>query len=473
MEITNSYRKDNTFLILILKNMKIKKYKNTPGRLPRPIAASDMTSHVAAIPLRQQRNDVEQQTLNTNRMRSFDTKERKAGQKAEVQRRKQKRQRVKQTANPHVDAATIQDNQSAINADDAAIEQQVAQEAERNNPYGTYRLNLNQGTLRGLSDNEWKESRGTLMNLADKLDGDNMFSRGLKRELTEMSQGKSFVNGLWNGFGQAGTAATIISNPWTVARYTLSGEGINYFPRMFGDRTLGDILADNTDWMTRGTGNTIVPLVGPQAVYHAPRLIPQRIRNGIYTTVTPFSYSFSAFKDGLRGLKLAFDPKWKFDPNELPERMRNISWSTTREELRDQAWRKALKVQQREGIPEIYKPNGDGTFSYDLDAIEKITGDKINISDKLSSRTLKPGESKVVYDFITGNGGNVKLTRTKNGDYIMEDLWDLQPFKRSPQSYDWPIHEKILNLANKLGLRDIEMLHLVGGKPFMLRYTMQ
>jgi len=60
MEITNSYRKDNTFLILILKNMKIKKYKNTPGRLPRPIAASDMTSHVAAIPLRQQRNDVEQ-----------------------------------------------------------------------------------------------------------------------------------------------------------------------------------------------------------------------------------------------------------------------------------------------------------------------------------------------------------------------------------------------------------------------------
>jgi len=39
--------------------MKIKKYKNAPGRLPRPIAASDMTSHVAAIPLRQQRNDVE------------------------------------------------------------------------------------------------------------------------------------------------------------------------------------------------------------------------------------------------------------------------------------------------------------------------------------------------------------------------------------------------------------------------------
>lgn len=61
--------------------MQIKKYQNTPGQLPKPIAASDMTSHVAAMPLRQQRNDVEQQTLNTNRMRSFDAKERDADQK--------------------------------------------------------------------------------------------------------------------------------------------------------------------------------------------------------------------------------------------------------------------------------------------------------------------------------------------------------------------------------------------------------
>ena len=88
-----------------------------------------------------------------------------------------------------------------------------------------------------------------------------MLSRGVKRELTDMSRGKSVFNGLWNGFGNASLAAGVATNPVTALKYAAATEGINHIPYLFGsDRTFGDILADNTSWMTRDAGNTVVPL---------------------------------------------------------------------------------------------------------------------------------------------------------------------------------------------------------------------
>lgn len=296
--------------------MQIKKYQSTPGPLPKPIATSDMTSHVAAMPLRQQRNDVEQQTLNTNRMRSFDAKEREAGQKAEVQRRKQKRQRVKQTANPHVDAATIQDNQFAMNVGDAAIEQQVAQEAERNNPYGAYRLSLNQGTLKGLSDAEAEERMGFFANLGDALGVTNArhdANRSLAARMADQM--------LWNldSRNPSGGLQGVVSNP---AIMTMGAAGLNYGTLLgLGSTLFGASIANHLTYPF--TGKTIgqhigdyFPIitgkVGDNIIYGIGTLNPSTRRMLSYanernTWYSPFEYMTAHTPQGRRIISMAMN----------------------------------------------------------------------------------------------------------------------------------------------------------------------
>ena len=101
--------------------------------------------------------------------------------------------------------------------------------------------------------------------------------------------------------------------------------------------------------------------------------------------------------------------------------------------FRDAAWKKYLGVS--DGSP-YYVKNKNGTWSYNLDEIEKLTKDGIKFGDKLQPS----GTSMVSGDFLTSAGGNLslkveKVNRNIGGNenikrYIFKDRWDLHPFSR-------------------------------------------
>ena len=247
--------------------MQIKKYQRPNQQLERTIAASDQTSQVAAIPLKQQKADVEQQALNVNRMRSTDAKVRNAGYKAEVQRHKQKRQRAKQTANPHVDAATVQDNQLVENVVNNAIEQEVAQQAERHNPYGFYRRSYDpsspmyQGAYTGLTPEEAEDKMGFFANLGDAIgttNARNDSNRSLAARMADQM--------LWNldsrnpsgGLQGAASNPAIMTmgaagaTPQQLIKFLGFGEGFNHITYPFTGKTVGQHIGD---WIPIVTGN--------------------------------------------------------------------------------------------------------------------------------------------------------------------------------------------------------------------------
>ena len=88
-----------------------------------------------------------------------------------------------------------------------------------------------------------------------------------------------------------------------------------------------------------------------------------------------------------------------------------------------------------DGSP-YYVKNNNGTWSYNLDEIEKLTKDGIKFGDNLQSS----GTSMVSRDFLTSAGGNLslkveKVNRNIGGNenikrYTFKDRWDLHPFSR-------------------------------------------
>ena len=101
--------------------------------------------------------------------------------------------------------------------------------------------------------------------------------------------------------------------------------------------------------------------------------------------------------------------------------------------FRDAAWKKYLGVS--DGSP-YYVKNKNGTWSYNLDEIEKLTKDGIKFGEFYG-----PTETPIVApDFLTSAGGSLslkvdKLNHNLGGSenlkrYVFKDRWDLHPFSR-------------------------------------------
>ena len=171
-------------------------------------------------------------------------------------------------------------------------------------------------------------------------------------------------------------------------------------------------------------------------------LVPSNRAAHIYVNVSPNSYYGhnsqikGAVKDMLKGHKADISkPKWEIKntyEGYLPQydaaTAKNIG--TT---FRDAAWKKYLGLS--DGSP-YYVKNNNGTWSYNLDEIEKLTKNGIKFGDQ-----YKPaGTSMVSGDFLTSAGGNLslkveKVNRIIGGNenikrYTFKDRWDLHPFSK-------------------------------------------
>ena len=172
-------------------------------------------------------------------------------------------------------------------------------------------------------------------------------------------------------------------------------------------------------------------------------LVPSNRAAHVYVNVSPNSYYGhtseikGAVKDMLKGRKADVSkPKWgikgSFKEDYLPQYDEEVA-NNIGNTFRDAAWKKYLGLS--DGSP-YYVKNKNGTWSYNLDEIEKLTKDGIKF-EKWYSPTEKP---VVVGDFLTSAGGNLSLKVEKFSNnlggikdlkrYTFKDRWDLHPFSR-------------------------------------------
>lgn len=246
-----------------------------------------------------------------------------------------------------------------------------------------------------------------------------------------------------------------------------------------------------------GFGNPILNLgfdvllpVGAGRSYNIARQIisPSKRAAHAYVSILPTSYSNigKRFQDWTKSIMSGKDadiahPKWSWDQLRetstayLPKSLYN------REEIaaltRDDAWRIYNRL---EPIHNMYIKNPDGTYSYNLDLINKL-------SEKNGRATFKPWVERnaIPIDYVTGSGGFLgKMANYNLGSYgskqygvqVIEDTWDLQPFSREFMD------ETILQRLNLGSLRNykpfkaldnfigrFEVGSISGGKPFKMR----
>lgn len=172
-------------------------------------------------------------------------------------------------------------------------------------------------------------------------------------------------------------------------------------------------------------------------------LVPSNRAAHVYTNVSPASYYGhtdqikGAVKDMLKGQKADISkPKWNmegsFKKDYLPQYDEEVA-NNIGNTFRDAAWKKYLGLS--DGSP-YYVKNKNGTWSYNLDEIEKLTKNGIDFGGRLEPT----GTSIVSGDFLTSAGGNLSLKVEKVNQsaggignmkrYVFRDRWDLHPFSR-------------------------------------------
>lgn len=484
--------------------MQIKKYQNVSGRLPKPIIASDMTSHITEMPLRQQKAEVGQQTLNTNRMRSTDAKEREVGRKAEVQRRKYKRQRIANTNNKL--AETIVNN---------AIEQEVAQQVERNNPYGFYRRSFDpsspiyQGSITSLSDAQWEDRNGIFANIGDTLGITNARNDQNRSQLA-----RSLDRALWNldsrnpSGGLEGiatnpaimTMGTVGSTPTQILSFLGAGTLFNNLTTPFTGKTIGQYIGDSLPIITNTQGDLAATTFGGITYGTA---APYRARVAFYNNKNPYGYGNSLGEDKnikeihnlpsevSRGIvefltpfsawKPKNDPYWKkvLQQDKYKDKtIANIPIGADAE-FRDMIFRQVLKLPQNKNGT-IFVRNPDGTYGIDMAKRNEVVkqyggsdydGTIIEITD--SPRDYHY-DNFSDYDFLTvdniaGVGARAKGTykvdpNTSEATITMSDMWDVQPFSDDRNPLPWLKSNKA---------KQFEVIKFLGGKPTTQVFTVK
>lgn len=121
---------------------------------------------------------------------------------------------------------------------------------------------------------------------------------------------------------------------------------------------------------------------------------------------------------------------------------------------RDEAWRKYLQLPSR---TDIYLPNGDGTYRYNIPKISELAGGEFK---PYPANKIVDGVPVNVMDKVTGAGGGLTKSEVYEtqapyrnaqgiydiiGKHVIEDDWDLHPFSRAEDQ----VIGKLQSLVNK------------------------
>lgn len=228
------------------------------------------------------------------------------------------------------------------------------------------------------------------------------------------------------------------------------------------------------------SGSMLLSLLGAKK---AGNDLQERARKAMYQKITPLGYGNEhPFITKSRWAEIR---EWvadivsgrKIDTNDIPK------WKTYLEnyssmdshgriglnnkasaEFRDQAYRKALRLNPRNKSKNIYTKNPDGkTYSYN-ENVEKIR--KETNSGPTPSSDSFISKSGPVGDYITGNGGWVSKVEGPDGSIYMYDKWDLHPFSDHRTIWKW-------GSKNIPGLRKFNASKWLGMDEFVLKHKVK
>lgn len=242
---------------------------------------------------------------------------------------------------------------------------------------------------------------------------------------------------------------------------------------------------------------------------HTPFHIRQRLLDSAYQNITPLGYKgvsklkaskgreiLNTVTDAITGKGLNNEvPKWKVKlfkaVENNPELAKDFNYPEyglnfkTFIDFRDEAWRLATNKNKYKG--KLYKLNPNGTYSYDLDEVERIRAATGSAPFKGGNIILKGNTpenvgipiTRIANDPVTLNGGFVsvetipeRLISSNNQYYLgapsytIRDVWDLQPFKDKYRSLGGEKLHKLLSKSKRL--KNFEVLSALGGNPFVL-----
>lgn len=228
------------------------------------------------------------------------------------------------------------------------------------------------------------------------------------------------------------------------------------------------------------------------------------IRKAAYNQITPASYDnrlmkyysneISKNQQFWRTVRDSFNPKVTFGKLKHPEWRRRIETSPEYKpddsrmyfdrvydkavlNNREDAFKLALKL----GKPELYRYNGNGTFSYNTTNdymkrtfVPESDFIKLNLRKQpyIEARQAAFRNGKMVdYDAFTTNGGYVTVRPLGHNTFVMEDTWDLQPFLDATRRNDLNFgFDAVKKTMNKIA-PDFEVLHALGGKPIKVAHV--
>lgn len=261
-----------------------------------------------------------------------------------------------------------------------------------------------------------------------------------------------------------------------------------------------------SDYTGQAVNNTFDFLLSSLGAQAASRIRP-RARAVAYNNITPWSYKDvdlgtyhinkgMEMKDAIREFftpgnvdtqyprwRQRIDEHWALHPEEATEGgsvyKGDFIPRGAAVEFRDQAFAKALDQPYNPRLAEnnVYLSNGDGTYSYNLDNVDKVRkqyGD-IGFSGELAPhRKYSSGYE----DNITTNGGGVAIEKLPEGLYRMTDTWDIAPLQhylplwieKLPMSVqDILKTQRGQQLVDKV--KNIDAIKVLGGDPFKLDFV--
>lgn len=279
--------------------------------------------------------------------------------------------------------------------------------------------------------------------------------------------------------------------------------GFKYAP--WNPENPGIAGSDETGQAMNNVFDIMLSPLGPKAA----STVRPRARAAIYNNVTPWSYKDDAamgtykirhgqeLKDAAKefltpGHIDTYYPKWRqrFDehmalhPEEASQGGITLDYDYFSRpsimEFRDHAWAKAMRQPYNPRLAQdnIYLYNGDGTYSYDLNAVDRIRKKHGlgEFSGEISEHSKGPQYG--FEDSITDNGGGVNIRKTPEGLYRMTDVWDIAPLQfyldnwisKLPMSLQDVLKtEKGRKIVNKI--KNMDVVKPLGGDPFTLDMT--
>lgn len=283
-----------------------------------------------------------------------------------------------------------------------------------------------------------------------------------------------------------------------------ASKGVDTASEALTDKTFGENVADELSARYRFKVPVAVGEMFNPGGYLGYNYADLAIRKAAYNQITPASYGnelmknysneISKNKQAWRTVRDIFNPKVTFGKLERPEWRRRIETSPEYKpnrqiqyrgdiydkaflDNRGDAFRLALKLDK----PELYRYNGNGTFSYNItdDYMKRtfVPGSKyikLNRSGKpyIEARQAEPYNGKWVdYDAFTTNGGYATVKPLGDNTYVMEDVWDLQPFQNAKRRNDLNLGFDAVNKTMNKIAPDFEVLHALGGKPIKVAHV--